>query len=95
METLKQANYALKTESVKNRTVCNDLNNYHTYGTQNSEKLGQLQKFAYQYCVKNLEFFYIPVKSENSNTGRKSFCFCTESNQQESTLSQRLCLALY
>ena len=30
METLKQANYALKTESVKNRTVCIDLNNDHT-----------------------------------------------------------------
>ena len=33
METLKQANYALKTESVKNRIVCSDLNNYHTSGT--------------------------------------------------------------
>jgi hypothetical protein len=33
MEILKQANYALKTESVKNRTVCNDLSNYHTSGT--------------------------------------------------------------
>jgi hypothetical protein len=33
METLEQANYALKTESVKNRTVCNALNNYHTSGT--------------------------------------------------------------
>ena len=33
METLKQANYALKTESVKNSTACNDLNNHHTYGT--------------------------------------------------------------
>ena len=32
METLKQANYALKTESVKNRTVFNDLSNYHTSG---------------------------------------------------------------
>ena len=31
METPKQANYALKTESVKNRTVCNDLNANHTY----------------------------------------------------------------
>ena len=30
METPKQANYALKTESVKNRTVCNDLNDNHT-----------------------------------------------------------------
>ena len=27
MEILKQANYSLKTESVKNITVCNDLNN--------------------------------------------------------------------
>ena len=33
METLKQANYALKTESVKNRTVSNDLDNYHSSGT--------------------------------------------------------------
>ena len=33
METRKQANYALKTESVKNRTVCNDLDNYHNYAT--------------------------------------------------------------
>ena len=30
METLKQVNYALKTEPVKNRTSCNDLNNDHT-----------------------------------------------------------------
>ena len=30
METLKQANYALKTESVKNRTVCNDLDILNT-----------------------------------------------------------------
>ena len=30
METPKQANYALKTESVKNRIVCNDLNANHT-----------------------------------------------------------------
>ena len=30
METPKQANYALKTESVKNRTICNDMNDNHT-----------------------------------------------------------------
>ena len=35
METLKQANYALKTESVKNRTVCDDMNNNHTSVTPN------------------------------------------------------------
>lgn len=33
METLKQANYALKIESVKNRTTCTDLNNDHTSAT--------------------------------------------------------------
>ena len=46
METLKQANYALKTESVKKITVCNDLSNYHTYGT--------LKILKYYYNVKNL-----------------------------------------
>ena len=30
METLKQANYALKRESVKNRIVYKDLDNNHT-----------------------------------------------------------------
>ena len=63
--------------------------------SKNSEKLGQLQEFAYKYCVKVSEFFDAPVKPDNSNIGHKSFCFCTESNQQVSTLSQRLCLALY
>ena len=31
--TTKQANYASKTESVKNGTVCNDLNKHHTSAT--------------------------------------------------------------
>ena len=38
METLKQANYASKTESVKNRTVCNDLINDHTSATPKNLK---------------------------------------------------------
>ena len=33
METRKQANYALKTESVKNRTVCSNLYSNHTSAT--------------------------------------------------------------
>ena len=33
MEMLKQANYANKADSVKNRTVYNDLNNHHTSAT--------------------------------------------------------------
>ena len=35
METPKQAKYALKTECVKNRTVCNDLNDNHTSALPN------------------------------------------------------------
>ena len=31
METLKQANYALKTESVKNRTACSERFKNHNY----------------------------------------------------------------
>jgi hypothetical protein len=31
METLKQANYAKKTESVKNRTACSEQIKNHTY----------------------------------------------------------------
>ena len=33
MEIRKQAKYALETESVKNRTIYNDLDNNHTYAT--------------------------------------------------------------
>ena len=33
METLKQANYANKVDSIKNRTVRNDLNKHHTSAT--------------------------------------------------------------
>jgi hypothetical protein len=63
--------------------------------SKNSEKLGKCKEFVDKYCVKISEFLDIPVKSDKSNTGCKSFCFCKESNQQVSTLSQRLCLALY
>ena len=33
MKTRKQANYALKTESVKNRTTCSNLYSNHTSAT--------------------------------------------------------------
>ena len=33
MKTRKQANYALKTESVKNKTICSILYSNHTYAT--------------------------------------------------------------
>ena len=48
MKIRKQANYALKTKSVKNRTVCNDLYNYHTSATPKiMKKLGPREKFVY------------------------------------------------
>ena len=53
METLKQANYALKTESVKNRTVYNDLNNNHTSATPKILKKGYNLGNLYINLVKN------------------------------------------
>ena len=46
IETIRQANYALKTESVKNRIVSNDLNYAHTSATlkilKNYDNVGNL-----------------------------------------------------
>ena len=48
METLKQANYALKTESVKNITVCSNLYSNRTYATPKLiEKLEASEQFVY------------------------------------------------
>ena len=48
METRKEANYALKTESVKTRTVCDDLDNYHTSATTKIMKRNvPREKFVY------------------------------------------------
>ena len=48
IETRKQANYALKTESVKNRTVCSNLYSNHTYATPKILKeLGQHEQFVH------------------------------------------------
>ena len=72
METLKQANYALKTESIKNRTVYKTpyFCNYKI-----SKKLGQHGKIVCQSCVKISEFYHTPVNYSKSSTGRKSLCF--------------------
>ena len=48
METRKQANYALKTESVKNRAVFSNVYSNHTSATPKIlKKLGQPEKFVY------------------------------------------------
>ena len=48
METREQANYALKTKSVKNRTVCSNLYSNHTSDTPKiMNKLGTREQFLY------------------------------------------------
>ena len=48
METRKQANYALKTESVENRTVCSNMYSNHTSATPKvMKKLELREKFVY------------------------------------------------
>lgn len=47
IETIKQENYALKTESIKNTIVCNDLNNHHTSATSKILKNTQ----EYGICI--------------------------------------------
>ena len=48
MEAIKQANYAWKTESVKNRTVCSNLYSNHSSATPKiMEKFGAREKFVY------------------------------------------------
>ena len=55
METLKQANYALKTESAKNRTICKDLNNDHTSAAPKILKqLVPPEKFVHQPIAKRI-----------------------------------------
>ena len=60
----KQANYASKTESVKNRTVCSNLNVHHTYGTPIIlPKLGKIKNLYKKTVKKESEPFNVPVKN--------------------------------
>ena len=68
----KQANYASKTESVKNRTVCSNLNIHHTYGTPKLlPKLGKIKKLYNKTVQKESEPFDVPVKNVKSHTTAK------------------------
>ena len=46
-----------------------------------------------QYFVKILGIDHVPVQKENSDTGHKSFYFCTEPNKHAFATSQRLNMA--
>ena len=61
-----------KTESVKNRTVCSNLNIQHTYGTLKiTPKLGKLKNLYIKRVQKVPEPFDIPVKNVKSRTTAK------------------------
>ena len=61
METRKQANYAMKTESVRNRTVCNDLNTNHT----SANKLVDVRNFSINLLQKESAPKHYSVKNSS------------------------------
>ena len=78
----KQAHNAKKTKSVKNITVCRNLDISNTYETpkilKNYEEMSNLYINLLQ---KELVFYHASVKNENYFRERKSFCFSARSNQ--------------
>ena len=78
----KQANYASKAESVKNRTVCSNLNIHHTYGTPKIlPKLGKIKKLYKKTLQKESEPIDVPVKNVKLRTIAKIFVL-HRTNQQ-------------
>ena len=72
IDSSKQANYASKTESVKNRTVCSNLNIHHTYGTpQILQKLGKIKHLYIKTVQKESEPFDVPAEQVKSRTTAK------------------------
>ena len=72
IDSSKQANYASKTESVKNRTVCSNLNIHHTSGTPTIlPKLGKINNLYRNTVQKETEPFDVPVKNVKSRTTAK------------------------
>ena len=72
IDSSKQANYASKTESVENRTVCSNLNIHHTYGTAKILPiLGKINKLYSKTVQKESEPIDVPVKNLQSRTTAK------------------------
>ena len=96
METRKQANYALKTESVKNRTVCSNLYSNHTYA---NPKILKIRKIWIIYLLifwkkKQLECTLLS-KTRIIFMSAKVSVFQQDQINYHPTWSQRLYLALY
>ena len=72
IDSSKQANYASKTESVKNRTVCRNLNIHNTSDTPTIlPKLGIINKLYSKTVQKESEPIDVPVKNVKSRTTDK------------------------
>ena len=72
IDSSKQANYALKTESALNRTVCSNMNINHTSGTPKIlPKLGQIKTLYRKTVQKVSQPFDVPVKNVKSRTTAK------------------------
>ena len=72
IDSSKQANYASKTESILNRTVCSNLNIHHTYGTPKIMKqLGKIKNLYIKRVQKVSESYDVPVKNVKSHTTAK------------------------
>ena len=71
-DSSKQANYASKTESVKNRTVCSNMNIHHNSVIPKIlPKLGKIKNLYRKTVQKESEPFDIPAKNVKSCTTAK------------------------
>ena len=72
----------MKTESVRNRTVCNDLNINHTSATPKiMKKMEHVRNLYINLLQKESTQNHSSVKNESYFHERKSFCFSARSNQ--------------
>ena len=75
IESSKQAHNAKKTESVKNKPLCSNVETSYISVTPTIlKKIRKHRKFLCQSCVKTSEFYHTSV-IRNSATVHKSFCF--------------------
>ena len=82
IDSLKQANYASKTESVLNRTVCTNMNIHCTSGTPKIlKKLVKIKNLYRKTVQKVSEPFDVPVKHVKLCTTAKVYVL-HRTNQQ-------------
>ena len=79
---IKTSNYASKTESVLNRTVCSNLNIHHTFDTQTIlPKLGKIKNLYRKTVQKESEPFDVPVNNVKSRTTAKVSSCTVQTNK--------------